>query len=112
MVSIDRDGEELVIPVTLKERQKLNVPVLGLEVKNLTDEEKETYKVNKGVKITGVPEDYREYDLDGKVIITVNGEDVRNIQDARYLFGQLSRYRKNSFTVVDKNGERERIIFQ
>ncbi|MCX2719355.1 trypsin-like peptidase domain-containing protein [Lentiprolixibacter aurantiacus] len=111
-VSIDRDGEELIIPVTLKERQRLNVPVLGLEVKNLTEEEKEKYNVEKGVKITGVPEDYREYDLQDKVIITVNGEDVGNIQDARNLFGQLSRYRKNSFTVVDKNGARERIIFQ
>ena len=111
-VSIDRDGEELIIPVTLKERQRLNVPVLGFEVKNLTEEEKEAYKVKKGVRITGVPEDYREYDLQDKVIITVNGKDVKNIQDARNLFGELSRYRKNSFTVVDQNGERERIIFQ
>ncbi|MDX1314018.1 MAG: trypsin-like peptidase domain-containing protein [Eudoraea sp.] len=111
-VSIDRDGEELVIPVTLKERQRLNVPVLGLEVKNLTDDEKETYSVKRGVRITGVPESYRDYNLQDKVIISVNGEDVRNIQDANRLFGQLSRYRKNSFTVVDQNGERERIIFQ
>lgn len=111
-VSIDRDGEELVIPVVLKERQSLVVPKLGFEVKKLTDEEKEAYDVKKGVKIVGVPEEYREYDLQGKVIITVNGEDVKSIQDARNLFGQLSRYRKNSFTVVDRNGERERIIFQ
>ncbi len=111
-VSIERDGEELIIPVILKERQKLNVPVLGLEVKNLTDEEKEAYKVNEGVRITGVPEEYREYDLQNKVIISVNGEDVKNIQDARNLFGQLTRYGKNSFTVVDQKGERERIIFQ
>ncbi|MCE2611895.1 trypsin-like peptidase domain-containing protein [Flavobacteriaceae bacterium D16] len=111
-VSIERDGEELVVPVILKERQKLNVPVLGLEVKNLTEEEKEIFGVKKGVKIIGVPEGYREYDLKGKAIIEVNGEDVRNIQDARNLFGQLKRYGNNSFTVVDENGDRERIIFQ
>ncbi len=111
-VSIERDGEELIIPVILKERQKLNVPVLGLEVKNLTDDEKEAYNVKDGVRITGVPEEYREYDLQNKVIISVNGENVKNIQDARNLFGQLTRYGKNSFTVVDQKGERERIIFQ
>lgn len=111
-VSIDRDGEELVIPVTLKERQSLNVPVLGFEVKNLTEEEKEVFGVTKGVKIIGVPEVYRQKDLEGKVIIKVNGEDVSNIQVARNLFGQMSRYRSNSFTVVDDNGQRERIIFQ
>jgi Do/DeqQ family serine protease len=111
-VSIDRDGEELVIPVTLKERQRLIVPELGFEVKNLTEEEKAAYRVKKGVKITGVPEEYREYDLQDKVIISVNGEDIGNIQDARNSFRQLSRYGKNSFTVIDQNGQRERIIFQ
>ncbi|MBT8222582.1 MAG: serine protease, partial [Eudoraea sp.] len=109
---VDREGETLFIPVKLKERQSLVVPKLGLEVKNLSEEDKKIYKIKRGVKIIGVPEGYREHDLKGKVIISVNREEVKNIQDANTLFGKLPRYRKSSFTTLDAKGERERIIFQ
>ncbi|MBT8322717.1 MAG: trypsin-like peptidase domain-containing protein [Eudoraea sp.] len=111
-VQVDREGETLFIPVKLKERQSLVVPKLGLEVKNLSEEDKKIYKIKRGVKIIGVPEGYREHDLKGKVIISVNREEVKNIQDANTLFGKLPRYRKSSFTTLDAKGERERIIFQ
>ena len=111
-VQVERDGEMMFIPVRLKERQSLIVPNLGFEVKNLSERDKKTYKVKKGVKIIGIPERYREYDLEGKIIISVNREEVKNIQDANTLFDRLPRYGKSSFTTLDANGERERIIFQ
>ena len=111
-VEVDRDGEALVIPVKLKELQRTIVPQVGLVVKNLSEKDRKLYKVDSGVKIVGVPEVYRMYDLEGKVIISVNQERVKNIQDARTLFGQLPRYGKSSFTTIDENGDRERIIFQ
>lgn len=111
-VEVDRDGEALVIPVKLKERQWVTVPHVGLAVKNLSEKDRKLYKVDNGVKIIGVPEVYRMYDLEGKVIISVNQERVKNIQDARTLFSQLPRYGKSSFTTIDENGDRERIIFQ
>ena len=111
-VEVDRDGEALVIPVKLKERQWVTVPNVGLAVKNLSEKDRKLYKVDNGVKIIGVPEVYRMYDLEGKVIISVNQERVKNIQDARTLFSQLPRYGRSSFTTIDENGDRERIIFQ
>ena len=112
LVTIKRSDEYFELPVVLKERQTLVVPRMGLEVKNLNEEDKKTYKTKKGVKITGVPETYRGYGLEGKVIIAVDGEDISDINDARSKFDQISRYGKTSIMLVNKEGERERIIFQ
>ncbi|GGD37046.1 trypsin-like peptidase domain-containing protein [Muriicola marianensis] len=113
-VTVDRNGERLEFPVTLKERQSLIVPVMGLSVKNLTEKDKKLYKVNKGVKITGVPEIYRRDGLElvDNVILEVDGEPIDDIQDARIEFSKISRRGKTVITLLNKDGERERLIFQ
>ncbi len=111
-VTIERDGDALEVPVTLKKIQRVDLPVMGLEVKNLTEKDKKLYKTDKGVKVTGVPETYREYDLEGKVILEVNGETIDDIQEARFLFGRITRNSKTLFTIINEDGERIRYIFQ
>lgn len=111
-VTVKRDEEELVLPVILKERQELIVPEMGMEVKNLTEADKKYYKTKYGVKITGVPERYRGYGLEGKVIIRVDNKDIKNISDADTAFGAISRYGKTIITLLSKGGEKERLIFQ
>tara|TARA_R110001583_G_scaffold58589_4_gene174511 strand:- start:3625 stop:5061 length:1437 start_codon:yes stop_codon:yes gene_type:complete len=111
-VTIDREGEQLTLPVTIKERQTLFVPVMGLEVKNLTEKDQKAFKTKKGVKIVGVPETYRGYGLDGKVLLSVDNEEINDIQEAKTLFGRISRYGKTSITMINKKGEKERLIFQ
>ena len=109
---IDRDNEQLTVEVTLKERQTIIVPEMGMEVKNLSDKDKKRFKTKIGVKITGVPERYRGYGLDGKVIISVDDTDIENITDAKNAFGAISRYGKTVITMLNEDGERERLIFQ
>ncbi len=111
-VTIERDGDVLEVPVTLKKLQRVELPVMGLEVKNLSENDKKLYKTEKGVKVTGVPETYREYDLEGKVILEVNGETIDDIQEARFLFGRITRNSKTLFTIINEDGERIRYIFQ
>jgi len=111
-VTIERDGEQFVVPVTLKERQVINLPIMGLTVKNLSKDDMKKFDTKKGVKIVGVPETYRGYGLDGKVLLSVDDNEIDDIQDAKDLFGQISRYGKTSITMIDENGERERLIFQ
>ncbi|MCL4113541.1 UNVERIFIED_CONTAM: hypothetical protein GTU68_011193 [Idotea baltica] len=81
-------------------------------VKNLNDRTKKEYRTEKGVLITGVPETYRGYGLEDKVMIAVDDEDINDIQEARDLFGGISQYGRTSITLLNKNGERERLIFQ
>ncbi|MGB5237387.1 MAG: trypsin-like peptidase domain-containing protein [Flavobacteriaceae bacterium] len=112
LVTVSRSEGLMELPVVLKERQTLEVPVMGLVVKNLNEKDKKLYKTKNGVKITGVPETYRGYGLDGKVIIAVDGEEIKDINDARTKFATISRYGKTSIMLVNEEGERERIIFQ
>jgi len=111
-VTFERDGETKLAEVELKERQFIVVPVMGLKVKNLSKEDKRTFKTDKGVKIVGVPETYRGYGLDDKVILAIDDKEVKDIEDARVLFGSISRYGKTSITLINKEGEKERLIFQ
>ncbi|GAB5472713.1 MAG: Do family serine endopeptidase [Maribacter sp.] len=111
-VTFIREGAEITVPVVLKKRQTTIIPHLGLEVKNLTDKDKKKFKTKKGVKIVGVPETYRGYGLYGKVLLSVDDEEINDIEEARTVFGKISRYGKTSITMLDEDGERERLIFQ
>ena len=112
MVSILREKEVLEVPVTLKERQTMTIPILGFEIKNLTEKDMKTFRTKKGVKIIGVPETFRAYDLEGKVLISFGEDDIKNIQDARTKFGRITRYGRTSITMLNDKGERERLIIQ
>lgn len=111
-VTVERNQELLTLPVVLKERQLLVVPAMGMEVKNLTKDDQKRFRTKSGVKITGVPERYRGYGLEGKVIVQVDDKEIKNISDADTAFGAISRYGKTIITMVNEKGERERLIFQ
>ncbi|MET6990329.1 S1C family serine protease [Sediminicola arcticus] len=111
-VTIDREGEMMEVPVILKERQTLVIPELGLEVKNLNKEDQKKFKTKKGVKIIGVPETYRGYDLEGKVLLAVENNEIDDISDAKNLFSNISKYSNTSITIINEKGERVRRIFQ
>lgn len=111
-VTIEREGENLVVPVVLTKRQTVSLPQLGLDVKNLTDADRKKFNTDKGVKIIGVPERYRGYGLDGKVLLSLDDQEINNIEDAKTLFEQISRYGKTSITMINEDGEKERLIFQ
>jgi len=111
-VELERDGEMVVVPVEVRERQIIQLPVLGFTVKNLSDQDREKYDTPQGVKIIDVPQNSRKYGLEGKVILEVDGQEVRDIKDARKYFSAISRFGQTSITLLDENGERERVIFQ
>lgn len=85
---------------------------MGLTVKNLSEKDRKQFKTKKGVKIVGVPETYEGYGLDGKVLLSIDDEEISNIQDAKVLFGKISRYGRTSITMINERGEKEKLIFQ
>ena len=50
--------------------------------------------------------------MENKVIVAVDDETVDDIEDAKMLFANISRYGKTSFTMINEKGERERLILQ
>ncbi|MEC3966894.1 trypsin-like peptidase domain-containing protein [Flagellimonas halotolerans] len=111
-VTLNRDGKSLVKNVVLKKQLSVVLPATGFTVKNLSKKDRKTFGVSKGVKITNVPESYSRYGLINKVIIELDGEPINNIDDAKERFGQLSRYGRTSFTMINENGEKEHMILQ
>lgn len=111
-VQLERDGEMMVVPVEVRERQTMQLPLLGFTIKNLSDMDRETFDTQQGVKIIDVPENSRKYGLEGKVIIEVDGQEIRDIKDARKYFSKISRFGQTSITLKNESGERERVIFQ
>ncbi len=112
MVTIDRDGELLTLPVVLEKRQSVRIAQLGVEVKNLTEKDKKIYKTTKGVKIVDVPEKLRNLDLGGKVLIAVDDQEIENIENVQEVFNKISRYGNTSITMLSEGGEKERLVFQ
>ncbi|SHI95195.1 S1C family serine protease [Pseudozobellia thermophila] len=111
-VTIERDKEIFTVPVVLKRRQVITVPNMGLEIKNLTKEDMKKFKTKKGVKVVGVPEIYRGYGLEGKVILSLDDQEINDIEEAKVLFGRISRRGRTIMTMINQKGERERLIFQ
>ena len=112
LLTLLRDGMTRELPVVLKKRNTLNLPLIGLTVKNLSEEDQKTYKIKKGVKIIGVPEGYKGYGLIGKVIVAVDDLAVENITQAQQVFGQITKYRRTVISMIDQEGEKERLILQ
>ena len=111
-VVIDRNGKKMTVPVELKKRQTETLPVMGIEVKDLSEEDQKKFGTKKGVKITDVPEFYKDYDLVNKVILEVDGKEVGDIEEAKEVFRGISRYGRTSIMLINEDKTRERIIFQ
>ena len=111
-VMVDRNGERLTKSVRLKKQEVITLPVTYFTVKNLSKEDQKEFGVKEGVKIIDVPEGYSRYDLRDKVITEVDGKEITDIDDAKEIFSEISRYGRTSFTMINKNGEKERLILQ
>ncbi|KAG1658297.1 Periplasmic pH-dependent serine endoprotease DegQ [Nymphon striatum] len=100
------------INISRFDRQTIRLPQLEFEVKNLNDNDRKKFKTKKGVKIVDVPTRYQGYGLIGKVLLSLDDEEIANINDAKNLFDKITRYGKTSITMINEDGEKERLIFQ
>ena len=64
------------------------------------------------LKIVDVPQGYERYGLENKIIIAVGDNEIDNIDDAKEHFGEISKYGRTSFTMINEKGEKERLILQ
>lgn len=111
-VVVDRDGKRVSKRVTLKKQQTIILPNTRFLVRNLSKEDKKAFGVKQGVKIIDVPEGYGRYNLKNKVITEVDDKEIKDIDDAKTLFSEISKYGRTSFTMINEKGEKERLILQ
>ena len=106
----NRDDEQLSALVTLTKNETADLNRLGLRVQNLNQNLKKKYKRKEGVIITAASEYYKNYALEGKIVIAINGIKISNIEDAVEASAQNKTYRY-AITVIDEVGNKETLIF-
>ena len=104
-----RDGKEKEITVKLQKNDSFIANDLGVIIKNLSDKDKKDFKLKEGVKITKTSPLYAEngINLDGKVLISINGKEVKDIDSAKSIL-ENNKSQRYAIIVQNKNGEKER----
>ncbi|EGD33823.1 serine protease HtrA [Capnocytophaga sp. oral taxon 338 str. F0234] len=108
-ITILRDGKEKDITVKLQKNDSYVANDLGIIVKNLSEKDKKEFKIKKGVKITKTSPLFIEngVNLDGKVLISINGKEVTDIDSVKNILDN-SKSQRNAIIIQNKNGEKER----
>ena len=112
VIKVSRNGKFSDFKVVLKEKQTALLPIIGFTVKNLSPEDQKRFKIKNGVKIIGVPVAYENYGLIGKVVVSIDDKPIVNIDKATELFQNINKFNRTSISMINENGERERLIFQ
>lgn len=112
-VAVERNGNFLEFDVELSKLMTVDLRNLGLRVKDLTEEDQKNYKRKTGVKIVAASQSYRNYSLEGKLLIAINDNEIKDINDAEEQSNALRRNKNyyTALTLIDENGEKERILF-
>lgn len=112
-ISILRDGKTQNLNVTLQKSTTFRINSIGLEVKELTKEDKKIFKTESGVKITTAAEFYKlhGFEMVGKVLKSINNEEVKDVDTLKKIVTKIDTNSRNSMVVINKNGEKERFFF-
>lgn len=112
-VTLDRNGKEKIIPVTLVKLETYEIESLGLEVKNLNKEELKSMGAKNGVIVTKpLTRDMAQYNLSGIVITKINDENIQDIDDVKAIMNARSPNTPIKITFVDQKGETNTFIFR
>ncbi|QXP78346.1 MULTISPECIES: trypsin-like peptidase domain-containing protein [Winogradskyella] len=109
-VTLLRDGDEEVMPVTLLKPTSYTLPTIGL-IKNPSEKDLKRYDSEYGVKISELDENYKSNWIrsgveEGSIITRINGKKLYNVEDAQTAI-KTRRYNEPlQIEVINKNGEK------
>lgn len=112
-VTVLRDGDNKVIPVTLIKSETYKIDYLGLEIRNSNPSELEKYGVNHGVKVSkALNKTMKSYGLEDIIILKLNNTLVSSIDDVQNIMNQRGNNDPVKMTFATKNGEVNTFIFR
>ncbi len=112
-VTVLRDGDAKVIPVTLIKLEIYEIDALGLEVKNATKSELKSRGVEQGVQVSRtLSREMQRYNLVGIIITKINDETVKDIDDVKRIVNSYGSNDPLKITFVDNKGETNSFIFR
>lgn len=115
-ITLLRNDELKVVPVTLFKNQTIQLPIIG-EVKNAKDEELQKYSLKNGIKISQLDRKYESYWLkngieNGSIITAINDIKVNSIEDAQHIIEDKDANEALKFEVINKNGQKENFYWR
>ncbi|MFA9190351.1 Do family serine endopeptidase [Flavobacterium sp. FZUC8N2.13] len=112
-VSIIRDGDTKIIPVTLSKNEFFSTEFKGMELENISSADKKKFNVDYGVKIKSIKnENLSQYadELTGNIILSIDNVKVNDIESASKLLNSKDERQSVRIEMINKNGEIIRII--
>lgn len=112
-VTVLRNGNSRVIPVTLIKMDVFELEGVGLEVKNANEGDLERYGLEGGIKVNRIlSSDLQGYDLDGIIITKINDRKVSSVEDAKRIMNNRDYDDPIKLTFVDRDGDYNSFIFR
>lgn len=114
-VTVLRDGNKKIIPVTLFKNISVNFPAIGT-LQIASKKELKKYGTINGLKISRLNERYanewKESGIqEGDIVTIINGEKINSIEDVERITSKRSRYESLRIEIINKNGEKIRYRF-
>jgi len=112
-VQVLRNGNQKTIPVTLVKLETLEIPDIGIEVKNVSQSILDARGINYGVEISrAMTEATKRYKIEGEIITLIDDIPIKNIDDAKRVMASRRYEDALKITFVNKKGETHSYIFR
>ncbi|WP_053977559.1 trypsin-like peptidase domain-containing protein [Mangrovimonas xylaniphaga] len=115
-VTLLRNGDTKVLPVTLMKNSTLTLPIVG-QVKNAKASDLQKYRTNNGIKIAALDNTYARYWKkngieEGNIITAINDVKVRDVDEAKKIITENTNGEPLKFEIINKNGQKENFYWR
>jgi Do/DeqQ family serine protease len=112
-VTVWRDGDQKVIPVTLIKLELFEIKDIGIEVGNASSNLLDRYNIDGGVTITkALRPDVARYGMEGNIITKIDDIDVKGVDDVKEIINNRNFSDPLKVTFINKKGETHNYIFR
>lgn len=112
-VTIARDGESKIIPVTLIKLETYEITTIGIEVKNASKNALKAKGVKAGVEISrALTREVARFDIEGNIITEIDDIPVKNVTDVENVMKTRRTEDPLKVTFINKEGETHNYIFR
>ncbi|MBP4138297.1 trypsin-like peptidase domain-containing protein [Flavobacterium geliluteum] len=112
-VTIIRDANTKVVPVTLSKNEFFSAEFKGIELENIDASDKKKFRIDYGVKIKNITnENLMQYqnELLGNIILSIDNVKATNVESVSKLLKQKDEGQSVRIEMINRNGEIFRII--
>lgn len=112
-VTYVRDGKRYVVPVSLTKNEFVAAEFKGLQLENIDGADKKKFRISAGVRIREITnENLKPYydELIGNIILSVDNIRVTDVETVSKILGNKADNQSVSIEMINKQGQRIRII--